>query len=380
MMYDLLLRNGTVVDPGQGLNQKLDVAISGGKIAAIRVGIPEQESAHALDLSGKLVMPGLVDLHVHVYPGGTALGVDPDESCLKHGVTTVLDCGSFGSDNFEGFKRWIAERSLTRVYGLINLSSLGLTGIDRVGELANMDYADPEGAARVLHSHPHLVRGLKLRATESVVGGSCLPALKLARRVADEVGVPLMVHIGGARETAPEILKWLKAGDIVTHCATPCPNGILDGAGRVFPEVWEARERGVVFDSANGRVHFTFEMARRLLDQGFLPDAISTDLTRSSAKEIVFDLLTSMMKWLALGVPLEQVIALAALRPSQILGMADVIGSLREGMEADVTVLQWKEGEFDLRDVTGEIRTIQRRLEPLVTVRAGHLHYPDFAN
>jgi len=379
-VFDLILKGGTVIDPSRGLHQKLDVAISGGKIAAVREEIPECEAAKTLDVSGKLVVPGLVDLHVHMYLGGTALGADPDETCLRHGVTTVLDCGSFGSDNFEGFRRWIAERCNTRVYSLIHLSCLGLVGIGKAGELANPAYADPEGAMEILRRYPDLVLGLKMRATESVVGGSCLPALRMARRVADEVGVPLMVHIGRSREPLPDILSYLKTGDIITHCATPRLNGLLDGNGRILPQVWEARQRGVVFDSAHGRPHFSFVTAGRLLDQGFLPDAISTDLTNVSAKESVLDLPTTMTKWLALGMPLDEVIALVTYRPAQILGKADLFGSLRDGLEADVAVLEWKEGEFGLKDGAGEVRTVHERLAPHVTVRAGRLFYPNIEN
>lgn len=379
-MFDLVLKGGTVVDPSQSLHRDLDVAVSAGKIATVRADIAPSEADQTIDVSGKLVVPGLIDLHVHVYWGATALGADADRTCLRHGVTTVLDCGSFGSDNFEGFKRWIAEGCDTRVYSLVHLSSLGLVGIGKAGELANPAYADPRGAAELIRRHPDLVLGLKVRATEAVVGGSCLPALKMAREAADDVGAPLMVHIGGSKESLPQILALLKGGDIITHCFTPRPNGLLDANGRVFPEVWEARQQGVIFDCAHGRPHFSFDVATKLLDQGFPPDTISTDLTRFSATELVIDLPTVMTKCLTLGMSLSQVVDLSTRRPAEILGKSDLIGSLRPGMAADVAVLAWEEGEFPLRDGSGDTRVAQRRLAPYLTVKAGQIFYPEDRN
>ena len=370
-MYDLLLKGGRVIDPGQGIDGEMDVAISGGKVAAVSPNIPASESARVLDVSGKLVAPGLVDLHAHIYRGATSLGADVDETCLKRGVTTVVDGGSSGTDNFEGFRRWIAAGSRTRVFCFVHISSLGLTAIHRAGELANPDYADPQGVLEILRRHPDLALGVKLRATDREVGGSCLPMLEIGRRVADEAGRPLMVHIGNTVETLPRILERLRPGDIVTHCMTGRRNGLLDDSGAILPEAREARERGVFFDAAHGRSHFSFQVAARLLDQGFLPDTISTDLTAYSTSSVVYDLPTTMTKFVTLGLPLAEVVRLATLRPAQVLGKDGEFGTLRPGVAADVAVLEWEDGEFPLEDAVGERRTARHRLVAHLTIRNG---------
>ncbi len=376
-MFDLLLKGGLVIDPSQHLEGVLDLAVSDGRIASLETNIPAAQARRVLDARGSLVTPGLVDLHLHAYHGAVSNGAEPDRDCLKRGVTTVLDCGSSGADNFAGFKKWVADTSRTRIYCLVHLSCIGLSGILRAGELAHPAYADPEGALGVLRAHPDLAIGLKLRANEAAVGGPCLPFLKMARQVADAAAVPVMVHIGDSVETLPEILDWLRAGDIVTHCMTAKRNGLLDQKGRILPQVLEARSRGVLFDSAHGRGHFTFETAARILGQGFLPDSISTDLTSFAIAGPVYDLVTTMTKFDALGVPTPKLIELATSRPAAILGKGDQFGGLKPGMVADVAVLRWEEGEFQLVDAAGETRRVHRRLTPRFTVRAGEVVYPD---
>jgi len=376
-MFDLLVKGGLVVDPTQNLEAVLDLAVFDGRIATLEPNIPSEQAERVLNASGCLLTPGLVDLHAHLYHGGTSIGAAPDEACLKHGVTTAVDGGSSGADNFAGFKKWIAGLSRTRVYCFLHLSSLGLVAIHKAGELANPAYADPEGALKLLRTHPNLAVGLKLRATEAEVGGPCTPFLRTARRVADEAAVPIMVHIGNTVETLPEILAWLKAGDIVTHCMTGRRNGLLDQNGRIWPEVLEARARGVLFDAAHGRSHFTFEIAARILDQGFLPDSISTDLTAYSTGGPVHDLPTTMTKFDTLGLSISKLVELAASRPAAILGKDDQFGSLKPGMVADVAALEWEEGDFRLVDAAGEIRRARRRLKPRFTLRAGDLIWPD---
>lgn len=375
-MFDLLFKGGRVIDPGQGINDLADVAVSAGKIAAVQPHIPESEAARVVDVSGKMVTPGLVDLHAHVYPGVTASGVDPDEYCLTRGCTTVVDCGSPGACTFGGFRRWVVEASRTRVLCFLSLAAIGQIGFAKVPEYWYPEYADLEAAVRTVRANPEVVVGLKFRAARNVVNGSCLPLLRVARHAADEAGVPIMVHIGDSLESLPRILELFRPGDIVTHCATPKANGLLSPGGKVLPEVVEARRQGVYFDPAHGYTNFGFQVAERLLDQGFPPDSISTDLTHHGATRLGQDLPDIMNRFLLLGMPLAEVIRLSTLRPAQILGKAGRFGSLKPDLEADITVLQWEEGEFPMTDGVGETRIARRRLAPFLVVRRGELTQP----
>ncbi len=372
-MFDLVLKGGTVIDPSQGLDGVLDVAVAGGEIAEVKAGISTAEASRVVDVSGKLVMAGLVDFHTHVYWAATRSGLVPDEHFLKRGITTVVDAGSCGAETFPGFKKLSVEGSRTRVYCFVHLSCLGLTGNRRVPELANPAYADPEGAVATLREHPDVALGLKLRLSKDVVGGSCLPLLKMARAVCDEVGVPLVVHVGNTEESLPEILQWLKAGDVVAHYMTGRGNGSLDDGGRILPEVWEARERGVLFDAAPATSHFAYRVADRMLDQGFLPDAIGTDLTTRQMGGLMTDVPMLMSRLMMLGMPLADVVRLATFAPARILGKADRFGALKPNLEADIAVFQWEEGEFPQSDGVGETRMVRRRLAPYMTVRSGQL-------
>ncbi len=373
-MFDLVLRGGTVIDPSRDTESPLDVAVDGDRVAAVGGEGMASESARVVDVRGKLVVPGLVDLHTHLYWGVTGLGLeDVDSTCLNRGVTTAVDAGSSGSRNFAAFRRWIAGPAKTRVYCFVHLSSLGLTTMPRAGELANPAFADPEGAADLLRQYSDLAIGLKLRAGEPHVGGSCLPMLKTCRQVADATGVPIMVHIGNSLESVPEILEWLRPGDIVTHCMTGRRYGLLDAAGRVLPQVREARQRGVLFDVGHGGMNFSHRVAASLLDQGFLPDTISTDLTQRTVDGPVYDLPTMMTKFMLMGLSLAEVVRLATWRPAQALRRESLFGTLRPGSTADITVLQWEEGEFQLKDSTGDVLVTDRRLVPYLTVRAGNI-------
>lgn len=372
-MFDLILRGGTVIDPGQGLEGSFDVAVEGDRVAAVASDATASDAARVVDVRGRLVVPGLVDMHTHIFSDVTRLSVDVDSACLARGVTTSVDGGSTGSASFEAFRRWIAEPAKSRVYCFLHLSWMGLISMPMIGELALPAFADPEGAIDILRRYPDLAIGLKIRVEEVQVGGSCLPMLKIAREVGDATGVPIMVHLGNSLEALPEILKWLKAGDIVTHCMTGRRCGLLDAAGRVFPEALEARQRGVWFDVAHGGANFSHRAAEKLLEQGFVPDAISTDLTVRTVNGPVYDLPTIMSKFVRLGLPLAEVVRLTTWQPARILRREHLFGTLRPGSTADITVLEWEEGELPLKDSLGDVMTLDRRLVPYLTVRAGKI-------
>jgi len=351
----------------------LDVAVADGKIATLGHDIPASGAARVLNMSGSLVAPGLFDCHTHVYWGATSIGAWPDEICLPDGVTATVDGGSCGSDNFAGFKRWIVEVSRTRVFCYVNLSRIGLTGLHATGELVNPAYADPKGTLRILQENPDVAVGVKLRLSEDMVGGPCLPMLKMAREVTSEARKPLHVHIGNSVESMAEVLPLMAPGDMVTHYQTPKRNGLLDEKGLVLPQAREARQRGVLFDCGHGRTHFSLDVAARLLDQGFPPDTLSTDMSLTSFAQLSPGLITVMNRWLALGMPLVEVVQACTSRPAEVLGKGKEFGTLKPGMAADITVLRWEEGEFLLTDAVGGKRTLRRRLAPQLTIRAGQV-------
>jgi dihydroorotase len=372
-MFDLLLKGGVILDPVTGTETRADVGIWGGRVSAIEPAISDEGTANVIDVTDAIVVPGLVDAHSHVYRGVTVIGLEPDEVCFSSGVTTTADGGSCGADTFAGFRSYVVKGSRARVFCFVNLSRLGGTGNKAAGELVNPAYADPDGTLKILEQFPDVAVGVKLRTSSNIVGGSCMAMLKVAKQVTNDAGKPLMVHIGGTVESMTEVLPMLVAGDIVTHHQTPKANGLLDERGTLLPEAREARERGVIFDSGHGRTHFSFDVAERLLQQDFPPDTLSTDISKSSYADLAPGLLSVMNMWLAIGLPLPEVIRATTSRSAEILGKAGEFGQLTVGGEADVTVLSWQDGAFHYRDAVGGGRSASRRLAAELTIRAGEL-------
>lgn len=371
--YDLVVKGGHVLDPSQNINGRRDLAIAAGRVAAIAEHIPEGQGREVLNAAGSYVVPGLIDVHLHGYWGATDMGVDVDEACLRRGVTTVVDAGSAGTSGYDGLRQWIIDQKRCRVLAFVNLSAMGLVVAVSAPELCNTKVIDAQAIGRVLEAHGDVTLGIKVRLSSYAVVGSSIPYLKLARELADSLSTRLMVHVGDSAESLPEILGYLKSGDIMSHCLTPRPNGIFGADGRLLPQVDEAVKRGVVMDAAHGRFHFSFEMAERALHAGFTPTTISTDLTIPSQSGPVFDLPTTMDKYLAVGMSLEDVIARVTSDAATSIGKASELGTLKLGAEADFTVFDFEEGEFQLVDTVGETRQITRRIRPLVVGRAGQV-------
>src|SRR5512137_2438604 len=336
-MYDLVIRNGVVVDPAQGLSERRDVAIQTGRIAAVAKEIPPDSAWEVLDASGHLVTPGLIDIHVHVYPGVSHYGVPPDATCLARGVTTVCDAGSAGADTFDGLRRYIIDVSETRVLAFLNISAIGMVS-PMDNELEDLRHASPERAIGVVERNRDLIQGIKVRLSRRHVGRNGLEPLRLARKAAEAVGMPIMVHVGDTDPSLGEILAELRARDIVTHCFHGRSQGILDTAGTVLPEVLEAARKGIVFDVGHGVGSFSFDVARKALAQGLVPATISSDLHYYNVNGPVFDLATTMSKFLLLGLPLHEALAKTTSVPAGLLGLADQLGSLREGCLADIAI------------------------------------------
>lgn len=374
MTYDILIRQGEVIDPSQKLRGVRDVAIQDGRIAAVAERLPEASARHTLDARGLYVVPGLIDLHVHVYRDHMPLGLDADSLCAAGGVTTMLDAGSAGPANFRGFLRDSVRPSATRVLALVNLCTIGLIAA-HLGELLDRRYADPAGVVRTLKEHADVAVGVKIRAGKHIIGEGDVAwdNFRDAVRAARESGTWLMVHIGECPMSIPEMLPYLEPGDCITHCFKGGSTRVLDEAGRVYPEVLEAAERGVLFDVGHGYGSFQWQVAEAALEQGLLPSTISTDLHTMNLHGPVYDMPTTMSKFLMLGVPLEQVIEMSTTRPAAVLGRADDLGTLRVGSIADVALLEKREGEFVFTDSYRQDRVGRELLIAAATIRGGEI-------
>jgi dihydroorotase len=375
--YDLLVRGGRVVDPSQGLSAERDVAISGHTIARLAPKIAEAEARQVLDARGKIVTPGLIDIHVHVYDGVAPLGIPADPNCIAKGVTTVVDAGSAGAHTFPGLRKYVIDVVDTRVYALLNISVVGQStlSLDNFhGELLDLRYANPKLAIRTIERNRDVILGVKIRLTRNIAGEHDLKALALAREAADAVRLPLMVHIGGTYSPLPEILKMLKKGDVITHSFRGGDGGILDPKGRVLPEVRAAVGRGVHLDIGHGAGSFSFDTAEKAIQQEVLPGTISSDVHQFNVNGPVFDLATTLSKFLHLGLTLEQVIERATTNAANTFGFPKGLGTLREGAEADVAVFTLAEGKFDFVDALGARRTGRLKLAPVATVKSGRIY------
>ena|SRR5579883_8406 len=377
MQYDLVVTGGEVLDPGGGLKGTMDIGIAGGKIAAVAPSLPAGSARREISAKGLLVTPGLVDIHAHVFVNAHDMGGRTDHFCRSTGVTTLCDAGSAGSANFAGLRQVLDSAVRTRVRAFVNLSAIGITGTSRGGELAHFPYADPEGCARTIAENPDLAIGVKLRYGPGLVWEYTTAPVKLARQTAAAAGVPLMIHITDSPIPLPEILAEMAPGDIVTHCYHGRANGIMGEEKQfVLKEVVEAQRHGIVFDCAHGRNHFNFRMIEKALDQGFLPDTISTDLTTTSAtRGPVWDLTTTMSKLLHFGMSLDQVVLRATATPARILGHEGTVGTLKPGANADIAILELRDGAFELTDSDGSTITARRRLFARTTIKDGRIWY-----
>jgi dihydroorotase len=374
MPYDLILQGGEVIDPSQKLRGVHDVGIRAGKIAAVEPSLDTTGCREVIDARGHLVMPGLIDLHVHVYWGVIPLGLEPDPLCPAGGVTTMLDAGSAGCHTFPAFRRFILERARTQVLALVNVCAAGLVCASE-GELMDPRYSNPDGAIRTIRQNPDLAIGVKIRAGRHIIGEgeTGWRNLRDAVRAARESETWLMVHIGNSPMTIPEILAQLQPGDVLTHCFKGGLERILDPNDRVWPEVADAARRGILFDVGHGGGSFQWQVVQAALEQGLPPTTISTDLHQACIRGPVYDMPTTMSKFLMLGVPLEQVIAMSTTRPAQVLGRADDLGTLRVGTVADIAVLAREQGRFRFFDSYDQERTGSERLVAAVTVRRGEV-------
>ena len=356
-MADLILKGGRIIDPANGRDEAADIAFADGKVQAVGHNLPP-DAGEFVDVRGLIVVPGLIDLHTHVYWGGTSLGVDAAAVARRSGTTTFVDAGSSGPGNFHGFRRHVIEPSPVRILPYLNVSFPGIFAFSptvMVGEASDLRLIDPRECVRVIGANRDLIVGVKVRVGHNAGGQSGIAPLDMALEVAEEVGLPVMAHLDHPPPSRLDVLSRLRRGDVLTHCFRPFPNAPVRPDGRVREEVLEARRRGVVFDIGHGSGSFGFRTAEQMLEAGFPPDVISSDVHTLSIDGPAYDQLVTMAKFLALGMDLAAVIRAATAAPAAALGRAD-LGRLSAGAAGDATVLELVEGEFEYRDVLGEVR------------------------
>lgn len=371
MYFDLLIQNGIVIDPASGRNGRFDVAIRRDRIAAVETHIPTESAARVIDASGQYVTPGLVDLHTHVYYGSTFWGIQPDPVAARSGVTTWLDVGSAGAYNLIGMRDHIVRPSHARIYALLNISSIGLTGMTY--ELANLAYSDVDVCVKLADLNRDFVLGVKARIDNNTVGQHGIEPLRRARLAADRLRLPLMVHIGIGPPSIAEVLPFVRPGDILTHCFTGHNMKLVDDDGVLLEPALRAWDAGVIMDIGHGAGSFSFLTAEAMLAAGRKPDVISTDIHQLSVHGPLFDMPTCLSKFMALGMSLEEVIYAATTAPAHAMGLGDEVGTLQPGSYADVALFTLSEGRFPLYDVFMNERIGKHLLRNTHTIARGRI-------
>jgi dihydroorotase len=378
MPFDLVLRGGRVVDPSQKLDAVADVAFAGGKVAMVGNALKTDPTTEVRDVSGHIVTPGLIDLHTHVYWGGTSLGIDAEEFCRTSGVTTAIDTGSAGPGNFAGFRKHVIEPSQVRILAYLHISHAGIYGYSHrvmVGESEEIRLMNPIDAVQVADANRDLIVGIKVRVGRNSSGTSGIVPLQMALEVASEVGMPLMAHIDHPPPSYEEVVSLLRPGDVLTHAFRPFPNAPVSAQGTVKKVVLEARERGVHFDIGHGKGSFAFKTARAMLANGFYPDTISSDVHILCINGPAFDQVTTMSKFLCMGMPLSEVVKASTVNAAMALRRPE-LGSLKPGSVGDATLLSIREGKFDYVDVVGEHMTGERKIVSEGVVIGGRWWHP----
>lgn len=378
--FDLLLRNARVLDPSQNLAGQRDIGIRHGVVAAIEASIPSERAQRVMDAGGKLVTPGLIDLHAHSYPYGSAIGIPADELVALQATTTVVSAGDAGANNFAAFRRFVAPGSRTRQFAFVHIGLVGLAGFP-VPELFNIDYARPEAAARVVAENADMVLGVKVRMSENVIARHGMEPLRRAIAACEMAGVParIMCHIGGVSERAlmSQILDALRPGDVLTHCYSGSKNSAGDGTnivqdGKLLPAALEAKRRGVLFDIGHGGGSFDYTIAEVAMAQGAGPDTISSDVHAFSGNTPGMPFMPWVMsKMVGLGLSLPEVVSMATAVPARVIGRIPKHGTLQPGAPADLSILELVEGPVEFVDTMGNKRSGTMHLKPAGTIVAG---------
>ncbi|MEW6671975.1 MAG: amidohydrolase/deacetylase family metallohydrolase [Thermodesulfobacteriota bacterium] len=371
--HDLLIKGGRVIDPAQSLDGVMDVAVSNGKIAGVMPNIPPDPGGQVINAAGKIVTPGLIDMHAHVYHGFLNNGADPEMVGVNQGVTTVVDGGSAGHAIFEGFPKYVIPATRTSVYCFLHIGSFGLSVMPELWYPEEIDTASTEA---VMMKYPDLIKGVKIRLVGKLIAHGGDAVVTIAKNTAKKLRLPLMVHIGDragwiSSALVREILPLLEAGDILSHFYTAQPGSVLGVDGRAIPELLEARDRGVVLDVAAGVSNLAYFTARTMMAQGILPTTITTDATRSSVTGPVYGLTVTMSKFLELGLSLEKILPMVTINPARVIGIDDRKGSLKPGRDADISVLDIENGRWRFPDSHEGVLNVTRLIRPVMTVKAG---------
>ena len=378
--FDLLIRNANGLDAGSGLAGKRDIGIRYGLIEAIESSIAPERAQRVMDAGGKLVTPGLIDLHCHTYPYGSAIGIPADELVAHQCTTTVVSAGDAGANNFAAFRRFIVPASRTRQFAFVHIAVAGLAGFP-VPELFNIDYAQVDTAARAVGENADMVLGVKVRMSENVIARHGTEPLKRAIKACELSGVPakIMCHIGGVADPAlmSQILDLLRPGDVLTHCYSGAPNEAGMGTnivqdGKLLPAALAAKKRGVIFDIGHGGGSFDYTIAEAAIAQGCPPDTISSDVHVFSGNTPGMPYLPWVMsKLIGLGFTLPEVVSMATAAPARVIGRIPKHGTLQIGAPADLSILEIVEGPVSFVDTRNNTRQGKVYLRPAGTVVAG---------
>jgi dihydroorotase len=392
--YDLLIKGGHVLDPGEGLDSKLDIAVTDGRIAAIEPNIDAAEAKRVVEVKGdnRYVTPGLIDIHTHVAYGATTPGVgmgccDPDQVGVQSGVTTVLDCGSVGVANIGVLQAHVMPKAKTRIIPFVNVGSYAHT-MPGWADVRTLDDIDAKAIAGAIEASPGFIKGLKLRMVGEVAQTQWEPLVDACKAISREHHIPLMVHIGDMRnenwdkaeQATGYLLNNFDPGDILTHLATPRAGGVMadEAQTKIIPELQEARNRGVVLDPALGAGNFGFDVARTQADIGLVPDTISSDLTAGGRSRVVYSLMECMGRFMAVGYTVQDMVRMSTTNAAKALGMQDEIGALKVGREADITVFEVANGKWKFVDTVQKEFTGEKAMQPVVTIRAGEVITPEW--
>ena len=378
--FDLLIRNANVMDPSQGLSGKRDIGIRYGVIAAIEPSIAAERALRVMDAGGKLVTPGLIDLHCHTYAYGSAIGIPADELIAHQCSTTVVSAGDAGANNFAAYRRFVVPAGRTRQFAFVHIANAGLAGFP-VPELFNIDYAQVDIAARAVAENADTVLGVKVRMSENVIARNGLEPLNRAVKACEVSGVPsrVMCHIGGVsdRQLMSQILDTLRPGDVLTHCYSGAPNNAGEGTnivqdGKLLPAALAAKKRGVLFDIGHGGGSFDYTIAEAAMAQGCMPDTISSDVHVFSGNTPGVPYLPWIMsKMIGLGFSLAEVITMTTATPARVIGRIPKHGTLQMGAPADLSILEIVDGPVSFVDTRENKREGKMHLRPVGAVIAG---------
>ncbi|MCP4767694.1 MAG: amidohydrolase/deacetylase family metallohydrolase [Gammaproteobacteria bacterium] len=373
MQANLILKGGRVIDPASNTDEILDVAVGGSKISGVAKDI-KAEGAVTVDCDGLIVTPGLIDLHTHVYWGGTSIGVDPDEHADKSACTTLVDAGTAGPGNFPGFLKHVIEPARVRIVPFLNLSFAGIFAFSEtvmLGECTDLELLNAEEALRVAVQHRGLIAGIKVRVGLHASGTMGIEPMEIALEVCEEADLPLMCHLDHPPPSRHSVVSRLRPADILTHCFKPFPNApARHRDGKIYREIIAARERGVIFDIGHGAGSFSFKTCRAMLEAGFKPDTISSDIHCLSIKGPVFDQLNTLSKFLALGMSLPEVIDCSTRKPADAIRRSD-LGRLQANAEADISILRLEGGDFSFQDADNGVIEVSQQLQACAVVQGG---------